>query len=416
MRFLILGMSVGLLAADNAPEPTFAEVNKALGLELLVDDNLWDDEAKTVAARLNWPEESATKSDASYRLYPPERQRLLGCRPYSCAFLAEQGKPWSLSLMFANKGDGVTISSKDAKDPTQVRAREAQIKEFKKGIQDDAQGLIGRLTELFGKPAADKLGQGRRLSENARRWDWKGHAFLLVAQKDEYVALRIMASRVADAGGRSRVADAELMARSKENVERRPNGDVVIRQIPMVNQGPKGYCVPATWERVMRYMGIPADMYVLAMVGQSGAGGGTSLAALAAGARDTITAAGRKLESVAFKPEPAQVAKYIDRGLPIIWSMCSTDEYNQLADARTRARAAAPDAAAWKKTLAESRKGQKPLKPDREQGHVCMIIGYNKETGEIAVSDSWGPQFEERWVLGSEATLMSKGEMLVIGF
>jgi hypothetical protein len=409
-------MSVGLLAADNAPEPTFAEVNKALGLELLVDDNLWDDEAKTVAARLNWPEESATKSDASYRLYPPERQRLLGCRPYSCAFLAEQGKPWSLSLMFANKGDGVTISSKDAKDPTQVRAREAQIKEFKKGIQDDAQGLIGRLTELFGKPAADKLGQGRRLSENARRWDWKGHAFLLVAQKDEYVALRIMASRVADAGGRSRVADAELMARSKENVERRPNGDVVIRQIPMVNQGPKGYCVPATWERVMRYMGIPADMYVLAMVGQSGAGGGTSLAALAAGARDTITAAGRKLESVAFKPEPAQVAKYIDRGLPIIWSMCSTDEYNQLADARTRARAAAPDAAAWKKTLAESRKGQKPLKPDREQGHVCMIIGYNKETGEIAVSDSWGPQFEERWVLGSEATLMSKGEMLVIGF
>ena len=416
MRFLILGMSVGLLAADNAPEPTFAEVNKALGLELLVDDNLWDDEAKTVAARLDWPEESATKSDASYRLYPPERQRLLGCRPYSCAFLAEQGKPWSLSLMFANKGDGVTISSKDAKDPTQVRAREAQIKEFKKGIQDDAQGLVGRLTELFGKPAADKLGQGRRLSENARRWDWKGHAFLLVAQKDEYVALRIMASRVADAGGRSRVTDAELMARSKENVERRPNGDVVIREIPMVNQGPKGYCVPATWERVMRYMGIPADMYVLAMVGQSGAGGGTSLAALAAGARDTITAAGRKLESVSFKPEPAQVAKYIDRGLPIIWSMCSTDEYNQLADARTRARAAAPDAATWKKTLAESRKGQKPLKPDREQGHVCMIIGYNKETGEIAVSDSWGPQFEERWVLGSEATLMSKGEMLVIGF
>jgi len=412
----MLVMSAGLLAADNAPEPTFAEVNKALGLELLVDDNLWDDEAKTVAARLDWPEESATKSDASYRLYPPERQRLLGCRPYSCAFLAEQGKPWSLSLMFANKGDGVTISSKDAKDPTQVRAREAQIKEFKKGIQDDAQGLAGRLTELFGKPAADKLGQGRRLSENARRWDWKGHAFLLVAQKDEYVALRIMASRVADVGGRSRVTDAELMARSKENVERRPKGDVVIREIPMVNQGPKGYCVPATWERVMRYMGIPADMYVLAMVGQSGAGGGTSLAALAAGARDTITAAGRKLESVSFKPEPAQVAKYIDRGLPIIWSMCSTDEYNQLADARTRARAAAPDAAAWKKTLAESRKGQKPLKPDREQGHVCMIIGYNKETGEIAVSDSWGPQFEERWVLGSEATLMSKGEMLVIGF
>lgn len=416
MRFLMLVMSVGLLAADKAPEPTFAEVNKALGLELLVDDNLWDDEAKAVADRLDWPEESATKSDASYRLYPPERQRLLGCRPYSCAFLAEQGKPWSLSLMFANKGDAVTISSKEAKDPAKIRVREAQIKDFKKVIQEDAQALAARLTELLGKPVADKLGQGRRMSESARRWDWKGHAFLLVSPKDEYVALRILSTRTADEGGRARISDADLMARAKGNVERRPNGDVVIKEIPMVNQGPKGYCVPATWERVMRYMGIPADMYVLAMVGQSGAGGGTSLTGLAAGARETVLAAGRKLETASFKPEPALVAKYIDRGLPIIWSMSSTDEYNKLADERTRDRVQAADGPAWKKTLAEGRKGQKPLKAEREKGHVCMIIGYNKETGEVAVSDSWGAHFEERWILGVEATQVSQGEMMVIGF
>ena len=416
MRFFMLLAVAGLLAAENAPEPTFAEVNKALGLELLVDDNLWDDEAKAVADRLDWPEESATKSDASYRLYPPERQRLLGCRPYSCAFLAEQGKPWSLSLMFANKGDAVTISSKEAKDPAKIRAREAQIKDFKKVIQEDAQALAARLTELLGKPVADKLGQGRRMSESARRWDWKGHAFLLVSPKDEYVALRILSTRTADEGGRTRISDADLMARAKANVERRPNGDVVIKEIPMVNQGPKGYCVPATWERVMRYMGIPADMYVLAMVGQSGAGGGTSLTALAAGARETVLAAGRKLETASFKPEPALVAKYIDRGLPIIWSMSSTDEYNKLADERTRARGQAADGPAWKKTLAEGRKGQKPLKAEREKGHVCMIIGYNKETGEVAVSDSWGAHFEERWILGVEATQVSQGEMMVIGF
>jgi len=96
--------------------------------------------------------------------------------------------------------------------------------------------------------------------------------------------------------------------------------------------------------------------------------------------------------------------------------MYSTDEYNKIADERTRARAQAADAAAWKKALAESRKGQKPLKPDRDHGHVCMIIGYNKETGEVAVSDSWGPHFEERWVLGAEAAQLSQGEMMIIGF
>lgn len=416
MRFLLCFLAVGLAAAEAVHEPTFAEVNKALGLELFADDNLWDDDAKGVADRLGWPQESETRTDASYRLYPSEQLRLLGSRPYSCAFLAEQGKPWSLSLMFANKGDAVSISSKDAKDPAKLRARDAQIKDFKKGIQEDGQALAARLTELFGKPSADKLGQGKRLSENARRWDWKGHAFLLIAQKDEYVALRLMSSRSADEGGRSRVNDADLMARAKANVDRRPNGDVVIKEIPMVNQGPKGYCVPATWERVMRYMGIPADMYVLAMAGQSGAGGGTSLNAIAAGARDAVAAAGRKLDSLSFKPEPAQVAKYVDRGLPIIWAMYTTEEYNKIADARTKARAAMADPATWKKSLAEGRKGQKPLKADREKGHVCMIIGYNKETGEIAVSDSWGPEFEVRWVLGAEAAQVSQGEMMVIGF
>ncbi len=31
-------------------------------------------------------------------------------------------------------------------------------------------------------------------------------------------------------------------------------------------------------------------------------------------------------------------------------------------------------------------------------GHICLIIGYNNSTGEIAISDSWGPRFAERWV------------------
>ena len=32
--------------------------------------------------------------------------------------------------------------------------------------------------------------------------------------------------------------------------------NVVVTDIPMVDQGPKGYCVPATWERYLRYLGI----------------------------------------------------------------------------------------------------------------------------------------------------------------
>ncbi len=40
-------------------------------------------------------------------------------------------------------------------------------------------------------------------------------------------------------------------------------------------------------------------------------------------------------------------------------------------------------------------------------GHICLIIGYNKKTGEIAISDSWGPHFAERWIQASQAQRVS---------
>lgn len=412
MRWILCFLAAGLTAA----EVTVEQVNKALGLELFADASLWDDDAKAVADRLAWPQESETTNDSSYRLYPKDDYRVLGSRPYSCAFLAEQGKPTSLSLMFANKGDSVSVESKETKEKAKAKERDSQIKDYKKAIAGDSKDLGEKLTALFGKPVADRMGQGRATSEVVRRWDWNGHAFLLAAPKDEYVALRILSLKSADDGGLSRVTDAELFARAKVRVDRRPNGDVILKDIPMVNQGPKGYCVPATWERVMRYMGVPADMYVLAMAGQSGAGGGTSIQGIANGAKDAVSRGGRKIESASIKIDPASVAKYIDRGLPIMWVMYSTKAYNDLANERTKEREGMSDVAAWKKTLAESRKGKKPLQPNRDEGHMCMIVGYNKETGEVAVSDSWGPAFEERWVHGAEATQISQGTVMVIGF
>jgi hypothetical protein len=99
-----------------------------------------------------------------------------------------------------------------------------------------------------------------------------------------------------------------------------------------------------------------------------------------------------------------------------MWVMYSTKEYNDIANARTKERDGMTDPLAWKKSLAEARKGQKALQPNRNEGHMCMITGYNKVTGEVAVSDSWGPAFEERWILGIEASQVSQGTIMVIGF
>jgi hypothetical protein len=149
----------------------------------------------------------------------------------------------------------------------------------------------------------------------------------------------------------------------------------------------------------MRTMGIEADMYLLAMVGQSSAGGGTSVGLLLDKVRSQVYSKGRRTRDDSMKKILIRdIRRYIDDGIPIIWTMCSMPEYNRIANENTAARARATDlkehAASMEKAVAEI--VAKP-KPD-ERHHLCMIIGYNETTGEIAVSDSWGPQFEKRWV------------------
>lgn len=59
---------------------------------------------------------------------------------------------------------------------------------------------------------------------------------------------------------------------------------------------------------------------------------------------------------------------------------------------RAAQRATTADPETWKKALKAWRKSIGKIRPSKENGHVCLIIGYNKNTDELAISDSWGPQ------------------------
>lgn len=51
-----------------------------------------------------------------------------------------------------------------------------------------------------------------------------------------------------------------------QNIKKLENGDVYIQNIPMVDQGQKGYCVVATTQRLFEYYGIQADQHQIAQV------------------------------------------------------------------------------------------------------------------------------------------------------
>src|SRR4030095_262906 len=67
------------------------------------------------------------------------------------------------------------------------------------------------------------------------------------------------------------------------------SGDVWLGDVPMGDQGQKGYCVVASTERVMRYYGNDVDANELAQVANSEADGGTSSIAMRAALKKLAT-------------------------------------------------------------------------------------------------------------------------------
>lgn len=200
----------------------------------------------------------------------------------------------------------------------------------------------------------------------------------------------------------SRGGAAARLSDLPQNLERKDDGDLLIANLPMVDQGDKGYCVVATCQRVFEYYGIGADMHQIAQIAESDPEAGTSTLLMAKEldkidyrfkTRLDIIGMGRPLTEVDEKRGEYYVGKpvderkflkeirsYIDSGLPLLWS------------------------------LELGRYPEKPqLNPQTAGGHMRLIIGYNDKTEEIIFSDSWGAGHEAKRMKMSDAYKASHG-------
>jgi hypothetical protein len=411
-------------ASRGSKEPSAAEVNKALGIPLFGSGSLWEENDAMVANRLRWPQESKTSREAGYRRYPytfNSETRVLGARSL-CLFL--QGiddKVARVSILFANKGDVAFFMSpqeekqQSAKKDQPLAVTENMLKRCREAMKKDRETLEAALKGLFGDARPARVGRFATTAEAGQRWDWKGHTFMLVTPQNEYVALRIVPTTVFDDADSSRKSFAAAKATLSRRVERRENGDVLITDLPMVDQGRKGYCVPATFERVLRYYGLSEDMNVLAMAGQTDAGGGTSIQAIQSATYAMIRDAGGNITQKNFSGNIQEIKSAIDAGKPILFCHYSTEEFNNRVNERMEHRVAVTDWGKWFSEFLPSLKKSIPLKPDRHYSHICLIIGYNEKTREIAISDSWGLQATERWMTEEEARqIQQPGALSVI--
>jgi hypothetical protein len=411
--------------AFEAPRnPTPEDVNRVFGIPLVSAGNLWDEPDKNVAERLGLNRESETSYESGYRLYPHDEASVLGSRLFSIFLQGMEGRASRLSFIFANKGDiSVYATQHDERRALNSENHELpvspqMIQAYQAAIRRDGDHLRQRLNALFGDSVPVTLGRVAGLEERGERWDWQGISFTLSSPRNEYVALRIFPTKEFDDPDVERHSFAAARALIPGRIVHRSNGDVVITDLPMVDQGAKGYCVPATYERVLRYYGLYADMNLLAMAGETQAGGGTSASRIASAAYELVREAGGKITTGIEGAGISDIQPYIDKGEPVLWALYSSDELNERLGDRLGARLGVTDAKEakeWNEKVLPSIRADARTLP-REGGHVCLIIGYNRLTREIAISDSWGPEFAERWLTEEEAKAINQGESTVIGW
>lgn len=221
-------------------------------------------------------------------------------------------------------------------------------------------------------------------------------------------------------------AGAAGKAKIKDNVTKSPNGDVFIDNVPMVDQGQKGYCAAAVSERVLRYYGNQIDEHEIAQQAETQAQGGTNVEKM----KETVTAIGEKNglgfqsvvslsaglgdleDEIARYNKAAKAEKKPELSLAqftrgnmiyvsemreamepkVIYRMRQKDARLKKFSAGIRQQVNAGIPVFWGVTLGIF--PERGVNPQSVGGHMRLIIGYNDKKKEILYTDTWGEGHE----------------------
>ena len=111
------------------------------------------------------------------------KNKVLGESWYSVALFCDTAHVTGVSIVFANKGDLVTLAERYTesgdrapKDEWPTR-RAAALRTYVARIEAAARNIGSNLTSLLHAPATQQFGEGNQMTrETVKRWNVKGHA------------------------------------------------------------------------------------------------------------------------------------------------------------------------------------------------------------------------------------------------
>lgn len=343
---------------------------------------------------------------------------------YDLHFMLRKQKVAAMSVVIYAKGD--------------VGKEKLEKEDFLKLLKRLSGEIAGKFNKVLCEKRQVKIG-----GTKAWVWSWKNKkmtARIKYAINDkgvpEFLTLEFLAPGY-ELGGASRssMRSSGSSGDVRRRIRRDKNGDCYLI-VPMVDQGSKGYCVPATLERVLTYYGIRIEQSTLAQMIGADAAKGTSLAKTIIKLRDIdgrlgLTYAPRgTFEDLG---DPRRVNRMLNR-------------YNRLA--RRQKKQTVKPGKDWLKHIDyqvfKELRGDRGadaffdrIKADIDRGipifwavimfpadktagkqkepgyHLRLITGYNAESRKVIFSDSWGQGNEKKVLPLADAWTITRGTFVM---
>jgi hypothetical protein len=121
------------------------------------------------------------------------------------------------------------------------------------------------------------------------KWSYSGHS--KKSFRAEYIKVEITSPLEGAEGAATKVTGAKPEENPEDNVVEDKDGDIFVDNVPMVDQGQKGYCLVAVMERILRYYNKDVDQHQIAQVMNSSGSRGTKISEM----NKTIRSVGTQL-------------------------------------------------------------------------------------------------------------------------
>ena len=256
----------------------------------------------------------------------------------------------------------------------------------------------------------------------------------------EYVKLTALPIGKRSIAAAAQSAKPLKLAELKKMVSKKPNGDIYIQGVPMVDQGDKGYCAVASAERIFKFYQLGVDQHELAQLAASSAERGTNPDIMMESLKKTGSKLGCRLkvfidwESDDFIDMLKDYNKLADKShhdiVPYKTHIISVgDAYRIMHNDSLRA-VKIKDKTGYGRFQRDIKQyiesgvplpwsvilGKVPEKPRiiGFGGHLRLIIGYNPATKELIYTDSWGYGHEYKRMSIEDAWMITMGMYAIL--